>query len=104
MELSGEGKGGGKVLHQRAVAAQGSGHSPRLPEFKESLGNTLRHRIWILGGPGIWVPWSLWVPSIWGYFFGSMIPYLTAKKHLGPAFAPHQVGTSSNTNSVQICY
>ena len=41
--------GEGKGLHQRAVgmerAAQGSGHSPRLPEFKECSHNALRHRV-----------------------------------------------------------
>ena len=41
--------GEGQGLHQRAVgmerAAQGSGHSPELPEFKESLDNALRHRV-----------------------------------------------------------
>ena len=44
----GAGRGWGKVLHQRAVsveqAAQGSGHSPKLLEFKEHLDNTLRCR------------------------------------------------------------
>jgi len=34
-------------------AAQGSGHSPELLEFKELLDSTLRHRVWILGG-SVW--------------------------------------------------
>jgi len=34
-------------------AAQGSGHSPELPEFKKYLHNTHRHRVWILGG-AVW--------------------------------------------------
>ena len=33
---------GGRALEQ---AAQGSGHGPRLPEFKDHLDNTLRHRV-----------------------------------------------------------
>jgi len=41
--------GQGQVLHQRLVGmeqgAQGSGHSPELPEFKECLDNTLRLRV-----------------------------------------------------------
>ena len=41
-----------KVLHQRVVgvvgmeqAAQGSGRSPKLPEYKESLDSALRHLV-----------------------------------------------------------
>ena len=34
-------------------AAQGSGHGPELPEFKEHLDTSLRHRVWFLGGP-VW--------------------------------------------------
>ena len=41
--------GEGKGLHQRAVgmewAAQGSGHSPELPEIKEHLDTTLRKKV-----------------------------------------------------------
>ena len=41
-------------MHHRVVgmeqAAQGSGHSPTLLEFKEHLDKALRHRVWILGG------------------------------------------------------
>lgn len=36
---------------------QGSGHSPKLTEFNESLGNTLRHSVWIQGG-------ALWSPEL----------------------------------------
>ena len=47
------GGGEGKVLHQRAVgmqwAAQGSGHSPELPEIRECLDGALRNGVWILG-------------------------------------------------------
>ena len=47
------GGGEGKVLHQRAVgmqwAAQGSGHSPELPEIRECLDGALRKGVWILG-------------------------------------------------------
>ena len=32
-------------------AAQGSGHGPKLPEFKEHLDSALRHRVWVLEGP-----------------------------------------------------
>ena len=34
-------------------AAQGSGHSPELLEFKECLDAALRHRVCCLGGP-VW--------------------------------------------------
>ena len=38
-----------KALHQRLVgreqAAQGSGHSPELLEFKRNVENTVRHRV-----------------------------------------------------------
>jgi len=30
---------------------RGSGYSPKFQEFKEHLDSTLRHRVWILGGP-----------------------------------------------------
>ena len=47
--------GQGQVIHQRAVgveqAVQGSGHSPKLPEFEEHLDSTLRHWVRTLGGP-----------------------------------------------------
>jgi len=36
-----------------AQAAQGSGHSPKLQEFKEHLDNSLRYHVWILCGP-VW--------------------------------------------------
>ena len=47
--MSGKGSapGGVRALEQ---AAQGSGHSPELPVFKEHLDNALRHRVWFLGG------------------------------------------------------
>ena len=32
-------------------AAQGSGHSTTLMEFKEHLDNAVGYRIWLLGGP-----------------------------------------------------
>jgi len=39
----------GKDLHQRVVgmkqAAQGSGHGPKLLEFKEHWDNAFRHRV-----------------------------------------------------------
>lgn len=47
-------------------APQGSGHSPKLTEFKECLDNILRHRVWILGvlcGASSWTLWSLGVRS-----------------------------------------
>jgi len=31
-------------------AVQGSGHSPKLMEFKKHLDNAVSHRIWILDG------------------------------------------------------
>ena len=41
--------GWGQGLHQRAVGmerpAQGSGHSLKLPEFKERFDDTLRHMV-----------------------------------------------------------
>ena len=45
------GWGKGTVGMERA--AQDSGHSRELREFKERLDTTLRHRVWILGGP-VW--------------------------------------------------
>jgi len=64
----------GKVLHQRemgmAQAAQDSGHSPELLEFKEHLVNTLRCRVWVLmvlHGAESWTLWSSWVLSNLGY-------------------------------------
>ena len=41
-------------------AAQGSGHGPELLEFKECLGNTVRHWVWTLCGP----VWSLELDSM----------------------------------------
>lgn len=38
---------GGWALEQ---APQGSGHSPKLPEFQQHLDNALRPRVWILCG------------------------------------------------------
>jgi len=32
-------------------AAQGSGHSPELLEFRKHFYTARRHRVWILGGP-----------------------------------------------------
>ena len=45
------GQGKGTVGMERA--AEGSGHGPEIREFKERLDTTLRHRVWILGGP-VW--------------------------------------------------
>ena len=58
MELChGRAGGKGRALHQRAVGmeqpAQGSGHGPKLPEFKKCLDSTLRCRVQILGG-AVW--------------------------------------------------
>ena len=51
----GEGQLGVRERPQRAVgmeqAAQGSGHSPELPEFRKCSDTALRHRVWVLGGP-----------------------------------------------------
>ena len=41
---------GAQVLKK---ASQGSGWGIKLPELKEHLDNTLRHRVWILGSP-VW--------------------------------------------------
>lgn len=50
---------GGWALEQ---APQGSGHSPKLPEFKECSNIALRLMVWILGDP-------LWISSNSGYSF-----------------------------------
>ena len=47
-------------MRQRVVsmeqAAQGSGHSPKLLEFKECLDTTPRHRVWVvLCGARDWI-------------------------------------------------
>lgn len=41
-------------------APQGSGHGPKLPEFKEHLDSALRPRIWMLSG----VLWSQELDSV----------------------------------------
>ena len=50
--MSGKGSspGGGWALEQ---APQGSGHGPKLLEFKKRLDNALSHTVWFLGGP-VW--------------------------------------------------
>jgi len=56
--VSGEAQMGlrtGSASEGSDMAAQGSGHSAELLAFKQCLGNALRHRVWILGGP----LWSL---------------------------------------------
>ena len=40
---------------------KGSRHSPELLEFKGHLDTTLRHKVWILGGP------------VWSHGLGSII-------------------------------
>lgn len=53
-------------------AVQGSGHEPKLLEFKKRLDNTLRHRVWFLVvqfGARVWTQWLLWVLS---NFYDSM--------------------------------
>ena len=49
MSGGGQAMGSEKVFHWRVVdmkqAVQGSGHEPKLLEFKKRLDNTLRHRV-----------------------------------------------------------
>ena len=59
--------------------AYGSEHGPELPEFKEPFDNTIRHRVWILGGP----VWSQGFDSVThvspfqlGLFYGSIVKIL----------------------------
>ena len=64
---------GGQATEQ---TAQGSGHSPKLLEFKELLDSALRHRagLWvILCGAKCWTQIFLRVPSNLGYLIDSMI-------------------------------
>jgi len=56
------GKGSPPEDGERGTGGPGSGQSPELLEFREYLGNALRHRVWVLGGP-------VWSPGL-----GSMIP------------------------------
>jgi len=56
-------------------APQSSGHGPELLVFKELLDNSLRRRVWILGGP-VWrqeLDSILVSPSQLGIFCDSMI-------------------------------
>jgi len=55
-------------------AAQGTGHGPKLLEFKEHLESSLRHRIWLSGGPvwGLELDMILMDPFQPGMFCGSL--------------------------------
>jgi len=67
-------------------AAQDSGHSPELPEFRECLENALRYRGWssVLCGAKSWSWWSLWVPSNlgWSMIQHSRITWAHPEKYL----------------------
>ena len=54
------GKGSAPEDGERGTGCPGSGQSPELLEFREYLGNALRHRVWVLGGP----VWSQWLDSV----------------------------------------
>ena len=44
---------GGQVSVRERFLTKAGGHSSKLPEFKECLDTTLRHRVWFFGGP-VW--------------------------------------------------
>ena len=101
--MSGKGSspGGGWALEQ---APQGSGHGPKLLEFKKRLDNALSHTVWFLGGP----VWSQELDSmiLMGSFqLGLFSDSMVCMGHcifIIPGFFIHQWGLIGLLRSLQV--